>query len=106
MGFFGGVEMTFLYSKVVSTHTFGTHPEQPLPRGYSGIPFIVGQGDCLGCALGVCCNFLGYMGGGRHFYFNSILPKIAWNLLAMFEVLEKKGLSNMNRTCFFLEDVV
>jgi len=24
-------------------HTFGTHPEQPLPTGYDeGIPFIVG----------------------------------------------------------------
>ena len=23
-------------------HTFGTHPEQPLPTGYKGIPFIVG----------------------------------------------------------------
>ena len=33
----------------------GTHPEQPLPTGYT----IVGQGDCLGCALGVCCNYLG-----------------------------------------------
>ena len=49
-----------LQSKVVSTHRTGTHPEQPLPTGYNGIPFIVGQGDCLGCALGVCCNFLGY----------------------------------------------
>ena len=46
-------------SKVVSTHRTGTHPKQPLPTGYNGIPFIVGQGDCLGCALGVCCNFLG-----------------------------------------------
>ena len=34
-------------------HTFGTHPEQPLPTCYNRIPFIVGQGDCLGCALGV-----------------------------------------------------
>ncbi len=40
-------------------HTFGTHPEQPLPTGYKGIPFIIGYGDCLGCALGMCCNFLG-----------------------------------------------
>ena len=39
-------------------HTFGTHPK-PLPTGYTGIPFIVGQGDCVGCGLGVCCNFLG-----------------------------------------------
>ena len=23
-------------------HTFGTHPEQPLPTGYKGIPFIIG----------------------------------------------------------------
>ena len=23
-------------------HTFGTHPEQPLPTGYEGIPFIGG----------------------------------------------------------------
>ena len=27
-------------------HTFGTHPEQPFPTGYNGIPFIVGQGVC------------------------------------------------------------
>ena len=46
-------------SKVVSTHRTGTHPKQPLPTGYKGIPFIIGYGDCLGCALGVCCNFLG-----------------------------------------------
>ena len=24
-------------------HTFGAHPEQPLPTGYKGIPFIVGE---------------------------------------------------------------
>ena len=35
------------------------HTPKPLPRGYSGTPFIVGQGDWLGCALGTCCNFLG-----------------------------------------------
>ena len=45
-------------SKVVSTHLWNT-PLNLLPTGYNGIPFIVGQGDCLGCALGVCCNFLG-----------------------------------------------
>ena len=28
-------------SKVVSTHRTGTHPEQPLPTGYEGIPFMV-----------------------------------------------------------------
>lgn len=27
-------------------HTFGTHPK---PTGYTGIPFMVGQGNCLGC---------------------------------------------------------
>ena len=36
------------------------HTPKPLPTGYKGIPFIVGQGDFLGCALGVCCNFRGY----------------------------------------------
>ena len=35
------------------------HTPKPLATSYNGIPFIVGQGDCLGCALGVCCNFLG-----------------------------------------------
>ena len=41
-------------------HTFGTHPEQPLPTGYNRIPFIVGQGDCPGvCDIGVGCNLLG-----------------------------------------------
>ena len=34
-------------------------PLNLLPTGYEGIPFIVGLGDCLGCALRVCCNFLG-----------------------------------------------
>ena len=34
------------------------HTPKPLPTSYKGIPFIVGQGDCLGCVLGVCCNFL------------------------------------------------
>ena len=47
-----------LESKVVSTHRTGTHPEQPLPTGYNGIPFIVGQGIAWG-VLYVCCNFLG-----------------------------------------------
>ena len=41
-------------SKVVSTHRTGTHPEQPVPTGCKGNPFIVGYGDCLGCAPGVC----------------------------------------------------
>ena len=38
-------------SKVVSTHRTGTHPEQPLPTGYNGVPFIVGK---RGIAEGVC----------------------------------------------------
>ena len=37
-------------SKVVSTHLWNT-PLNLLPTGYEGIPFIVGLGDCLGCAL-------------------------------------------------------
>ena len=36
------------------------HTPKPLPTGYKGIPFIIAWGDCLGCALRVCCNFLGY----------------------------------------------
>ena len=32
-------------------HTFGTHPEQPLPTGYKKIPFIVGE---RGIAERVC----------------------------------------------------
>ena len=35
------------------------HTPKPLPTGHKEIPFIVGYGDCLGCALGVCCIFLG-----------------------------------------------
>ena len=38
-------EKNIEFSKVVSTHRTGTHPEQPpkpLPTGYKGIPFIVG----------------------------------------------------------------
>ncbi len=66
-------------SKVVSTHLWNT-PPKPLPTGYTGIPFIVGQGDCLGCALGVCCNFLGIQrclwlscfGTSRVFQLNSL----------------------------------
>ena len=42
----GQGEINFYYhwcqSKVVSTHRTGTHPEQPLPTGYKGIPFIIG----------------------------------------------------------------
>ena len=38
-------------------HTFGT--PKPLPTGYEGIPFIVGWGGCLRCALLVLCNFFG-----------------------------------------------
>ena len=37
------------------------HTPKPFPTGCKGIPFIAGWGDCLGCALGVCCNFLGNM---------------------------------------------
>ena len=42
------------------------HTPKPLPTGYEGTPFMVGSGDCLGCALGVwgCCNFLGWFNGG------------------------------------------
>ena len=51
--------LTSIYvSKVFSTHLWNT-PLNLLPPGYEGIPFIVGLGDCLGCALRVCCNFLG-----------------------------------------------
>ena len=42
-------------------HTELEHtPSNLYYKGYNGIPFIVGQGDCLGCALGVCCDFLGF----------------------------------------------
>ncbi len=41
----------YLLSTVVSAHRTGTHPKQPLPTGYNGIPFIVGQWDCLGCVV-------------------------------------------------------
>ena len=41
-------------------HTFGTHPEQPFSnRIYRDSFHSWRTGDCLGCALGVCCNFLG-----------------------------------------------
>ena len=30
------------------------HTPKPLPTGHNGIPFIVGQGDCLGCAISGC----------------------------------------------------
>ena len=35
-------------------HTFGTHPEQPLPIGYKGIPFTIGCAGFFGvCSRGV-----------------------------------------------------
>ena len=50
-------------SKVVSPHLWTTPPNlyQEAIKIYKGIPFIVGQGDFLGCALGVCCNFRGFV---------------------------------------------
>ena len=48
------------FSKVVSTHLWNT-PLNHLPTHCKGNPFIVGYGDCLGCAPGVCCNFLGIL---------------------------------------------
>ena len=59
------LQASFL-SKVVSTHRTGTHPEQPLPTGYKGIPFIVGEWGIAErvCDIGVCCNFLGPVVGG------------------------------------------
>ena len=60
----GGTKKTWIWLEECNClrlfqHTLGTHPEQPLPTGYKGIPFIVGYGDCPGCVLRVCCNFLG-----------------------------------------------
>ena len=46
-------------SKVVSQHLWNTPPnlfQQAIMKGFLA---IVGQGDFLGCALGVCCNFRG-----------------------------------------------
>ena len=46
-------------SKVVSTHRTGTHPEQPLPTGYKGIPFIIGdRGIAWGVPWGCVAIFL------------------------------------------------
>ena len=45
-----GINKSMDFSKVVSTHRTGTHPEQPLPTGYNGIPVIVGE---RGIAWGV-----------------------------------------------------
>ena len=41
--FFLGMSL-FSVSKVASTHRNATHPEQPLPTSYQGIPSIVGVG--------------------------------------------------------------
>ena len=41
-GCFPHILVTKCISKVVSTHRTGTHPEQPLPTGYNGIPCIIG----------------------------------------------------------------
>ena len=42
-------------------HTELEHTPKPLPTGYNGIPFIVGErGDAERvCDIGVCCNCLG-----------------------------------------------
>ena len=48
-------------SKAVSTHLWN----KPGPTGYNGIPFIVGQGDCLRCGVGVCWNNLWISQGFR-----------------------------------------
>ena len=62
-----------VFSKVVSPHLKGTHPEQPLPTGYKGVPFIVGQGGFPGvCDIGVCCNFRGF------FYFRFLGWPTLW----------------------------
>ena len=53
-------EMLRCYNQRLFQHTFRTHAQNLLPTGYEGIPFIVGLGDCLRCALRVCCNFLGH----------------------------------------------
>ena len=48
-----------LASKVVSTHRTGTHPEQPLPIGCKGNPFIVGaRGIAWGVLQGCVVSFL------------------------------------------------
>ncbi len=40
-------------------HTFGTHPGQPLPTGYKGIPFIIGErGISWGVLWGCVAIFL------------------------------------------------
>ena len=40
----GRVDSDCILGKVLRLfhHTFGTHPEQPLPTDYKGIPFIAG----------------------------------------------------------------
>ena len=44
-------------------HTFGTHPEQPLPTGYEMIPFIVGeQGIARDVLYGCVVIFLDFWG--------------------------------------------
>ena len=42
-------------------HTELEHTPKPLPTGYNGIPFIVGERGIAErvCDIGVCCNFLG-----------------------------------------------
>ena len=49
-------------SKVVSTHQTGTHPGQPLPTGYKGIPFIIGErGIAWGVLWGCVAIFLDHV---------------------------------------------
>ena len=54
------------------------HTPKPLPKGWRGIPFIIGLRDCLGCALGVCWNNLA-KGGYYIGRFGSRLPSVLQN---------------------------
>ena len=50
-----------MYLRLWETHRTGTHPEITFPvSGCKGKSFYSWVGGyCLGCAPGVCCNFLG-----------------------------------------------
>ena len=52
-----------LFQDIELEHT----PKQPLPTGYNGIPFIVGDRGIAErvCDIGVCCNFLGFAGNKK-----------------------------------------
>ena len=57
---FSGRDINVVFLKVVSVSARLWNAPLNLYQRYKGIPF---KGDCVGCALRVCCNLLGFLLG-------------------------------------------